>query len=191
MFFIVIHHYVVNSGLLETVLEKSSYLLTDYVLVAIAGFGKIGINCFVLITGYFMCTSAITGKKYFKLLFEIMFYKVIIYVIFLLLGYESLSGSALINAFLPIVTLKDGFSECFLVFYLLIPFLNILVNNMDRKKHLLLAALLLIVYSGFRMLPWFEISYSYITWFCVLYIIASFLRNILCRFLKRKLSAVL
>ncbi len=177
MLFIIVHHYVVNSGLLETILEKSSYLWSDYFLVAISGFGKIGINCFVMITGYFMCTSSISGKKYFKLLFEIMFYKIAIYAVFYVLGYETLSGGALLRTFLPFVTLKDGFSECFLVFYLLIPFLNILVNNMDRRKHFLLMLLLLCVYSAFSFLPWFEISYNYITWFAVLYIIASFLRK--------------
>ena len=60
-------------------------------LLVFGAFGKTGINCFVLITGYYMCESAITARKFFKLLAEVYFYRIIITVIFALTGYEPLT----------------------------------------------------------------------------------------------------
>ena len=68
MLMIVAHHYVVNSGLLDYIDAKFALQFKDYFLLLFGWGGKTGINCFVLITGYFMCESNITKKKFFKLL---------------------------------------------------------------------------------------------------------------------------
>ena len=65
MLMIVAHHYVVNSGLMNCIDAQSTLRFQDYFLLLFGWGGKTGINCFVLITGYFMCTSAITKKKFF------------------------------------------------------------------------------------------------------------------------------
>lgn len=52
---IVAHHFVVNSGLLDLMLPTLEYS-NDVYLWLFGMWGKVGINCFVLITGYFMCT---------------------------------------------------------------------------------------------------------------------------------------
>lgn len=44
-----------------------------------------------MITGYFMCRSQITLRKFLKLIFEILFYNIIIYAFFVAIGYEHLS----------------------------------------------------------------------------------------------------
>lgn len=119
MILIVAHHYVVNSGLIaidgpvyeDLISWKSIFLLL------FGAWGKIGINCFVLITGYFMCTSRITIKKYLKLLSEIVFYKFVIYLIFLICSYEPFSIKILVQAVMPIIGIEQGFSSCFLIFY--------------------------------------------------------------------------
>ena len=66
--------------------------------------GKIGINCFVMITGYFMCTSNITAKKFMKLLFEAMFYKLVIYLIFWITGYEAFTVTGFLRVMIPLET---------------------------------------------------------------------------------------
>ena len=73
MLSIVAHHYVVNSGMFDMVHANmtSANSLFFYIFGA---WGKVGINCFVLITGYFMCTSSITLRKFLKLYLEVVFY---------------------------------------------------------------------------------------------------------------------
>lgn len=56
MLLIVAHHYVVNSGLI-TVMEETPLSARSIFFYLFGAWGKIGINCFVLITGYFMCKS--------------------------------------------------------------------------------------------------------------------------------------
>ena len=96
--------------------------------------GKTGINCFVLITGYFMCKSQITLRKFLKLLLQIEFYNILINAVFVLTGYKAFGLNVLYEMFWPIKGVADGFTSCFLLFYLCIPFLNVLVHNLDKKK---------------------------------------------------------
>lgn len=60
MYLIVLHYYVVNSGLADT-MQLHGDFPKNLVYAIAGGWGKIGINCFVLITGYFMCKSSISG----------------------------------------------------------------------------------------------------------------------------------
>ena len=70
MLSIVAHHFVVNSGLLG-LMSPTMEVANDVYLWLFGMWGKIGINCFVLITGYFMCTSQFTWRKFIKLVCEI------------------------------------------------------------------------------------------------------------------------
>lgn len=80
MLVIVAHHYVVNSGLAVDggPIYSAPMAGASIFLLLFGAWGKIGINCFVLITGYFMCESWITARKFVKLLFEVMFYRIVI-----------------------------------------------------------------------------------------------------------------
>lgn len=138
--------------------------------------GKTGINCFVLITGYFMCKSEITLRKFLKLLLEIEFYKIVIHFSFVVTGYIPFSLKEFLWFLLPIDDITDGFVSCYLVFFLFIPFLNALIHNLDKKQHLLLMFLCLSVYSFWNTLPGVEVGVNDSIWFCILYVTTSYLR---------------
>lgn len=55
MFFIVAHHYVVNSGLTSSnsPLITNPFCVKSIFYFCFGAWGKTGINCFVLITGFF------------------------------------------------------------------------------------------------------------------------------------------
>lgn len=102
MLLIVAHHYVVNSGLLDVMYE--SPLEGKAVFMFLFGmWGKTGINCFVLITGYFMCTSRITIRKFLKLLLVVYFYRIVIYVALSMAGYNDVSLSGIVKLLLPVI----------------------------------------------------------------------------------------
>ena len=175
MLLIIAHHYVVNSGLISDEAIYSAPLSWRSVFLLLFGaWGKAGINCFVLITGYFMCKQDITFRKYAKLVFEILFYKVLIYAVFLLTGYEAFSITALAKAIIPISSVEQNFTGCFLIFYLCIPFLNILVRNMSEKQHVLLLCLAGFAYVLFGTVH--RVEMNYVSWFIVVYFAASYIR---------------
>lgn len=178
MFLIVAHHYVVNSGLtgVGSPINTTPTSPNSIFLLLFGAWGKIGINCFMMITGYFMCTSQITLKKYIKLLFEVYFYRLIILGVFIITGYTPISISVLAKAFIPILDLGKGFTAAFLVFYLFIPFLNILVRNMTEKQHIALLLLCSFAYIFLGTVPGFSVTFNYATWFSVLYLISSYIR---------------
>lgn len=157
-------------------LTIDSSCVNSFFLRIFGAWGKTGINCFLMITGYFMCTSQITLRKFFKLFVQILFYNIIIFFIFLITGHEKLSVSHIIPVIIPFWGFKDGFISCFIAFYLTIPFWNILIKNMTEHQHKLLLLLLLTCYTFLGSLPTFGVSFNYITWFGVIYLIASYIR---------------
>lgn len=175
MLLIVAHHYVVNSGLMDELFHDalSGRSLFFYVF---GMWGKTGINCFVLITGYFMCKSHITLRKFMKLLLQIEFYNVAINAAFAVTGYHHFDVKEAVLALLPVRSIADGFTSCFLVFYLFIPFLNVLVSHLDRRQHALLVALCLFTYTLMGTFNCLHVTMNYVSWFCVLYFIASYIR---------------
>lgn len=177
MLLIVAHHYVVNSGLLDVMGQNPPPLSAKSLFIYWLGmWGKTGINCFVLITGYFMCTSSITVRKFLKLLLEVYFYRIVIYTVFCVAGYSGITVGDLATVLLPTRNIGDNFTGCFLFFYLCIPFLNILVHNLNKKQHAMLIVLLLTIYTLFGTLPGIRVTMNYVSWFCVLYVIASYIR---------------
>jgi len=175
---IVAHHYVVNSGLMDEsgLLTIDSSSANSVYLRLFGAWGKTGINCFLMITGYFMCTSQITLRKFIKLFIQILFYNIIIYSLFLATGHEILSLRHIIPVLIPFWGFKTGFVSCFIAFYLTIPFWNILIKNMTERQHQLLLLLLLTCYTFLGSVPTFELSFNYITWFGVIYVMASYIR---------------
>ena len=178
MLMIVAHHFVVNSGLNSDCgpIHSNSGSANSLFLSLFGAWGKTGINCFLMITGYFMCTSKITLRKFIKLMAQIYLYKMLLFPVFFIAGYEALSPLRLVELVMPVWNLDTGFLSCFIVFWLTIPFLNILVQNMTKRQHELLLVLMLTMYSLLGSLPAFHIAINYVTWFGIIYFIASYIR---------------
>lgn len=178
MLLIIAHHYVVNSGLTaeDGPVYSNLWSLPSQFLLVFGSFGKIGINCFVLITGYFMCKSQITAKKFVKLFFELMFYKLVLFSVFWISGYEPFTIKSFLYAIVPFKSISQNFTGTFLMFYLSIPFLNILVNNMSEKQHVRLLLLCSFIYIILGSVPLFTVTMNYVSWYIVLYFIASYIR---------------
>lgn len=178
MLLIIAHHYVVNSGLMEVIKETPGADASRF-LAVFGAWGKMGINCFVLITGYFMCKSSITLRKFLKLVTQIIFYNLVIYGVFVLAGVEYFSIRQLIGKLHLIRNMNDGFTSGFIVFYLFIPFLTILVKNLTQRQHLILVLLLFSAFTiGGSMPSAFKttVSVNYVIHFSNLFIIASYVR---------------
>lgn len=176
MLLIVAHHYVVNSGLYQ-MLADEPLNVSSSAMILFGAWGKTGINCFVLITGYFMCRSNFSWDKLLKLYLQILFYVLIIYGIFCITGYEKLSMLKLLWMVWPVKSISDGFTSCFVLFYLFIPFLNIFLQSLDKKNHKYLLVLLIIIFSVLPTVPIIKLSFNYVGWFMVLYLVGAYIRN--------------
>lgn len=176
MLMIVAHHYVVNGSGLADIMYENPYNINTIFYRIFGAWGKTGINCFVLITGYFMCIGSITLRKFLKLSLEVIFYNIVIYVAFCLTDNTVFSFKEAFLSFVPVRSCNTGFTSAYILFYLAIPFLNILLMGLNKRSHLQLLALLLFIYTALPMMM-ANVSYNYFSWFIVLYFIASYIRR--------------
>jgi hypothetical protein len=119
MLCIVAHHYVVNSGIVGEITPDNVLCFNSLFALVFGWGGKTGINCFVLITGYFMCTSNVSLKKFLKLFLEIEFYEIIFYFVFLFTGYAPFAFKSLLKTILPVYDIGTGFTGSYLIFFCL------------------------------------------------------------------------
>lgn len=179
MLLIIAHHYVVNSGLTSAgspILANPLFKRSLFLLL-LGAWGKTGINCFVLITGYFMCKSRISAKKFFKLYLEILFYFFVINSVFWATGYSTIHWKEALSMLFPICYIADGFGSAYLLFFLCIPFLNALLRSMTQRMHAYLLLLLFCLYvipGTVRFLC--ILNMNYVSWFIALYFLAAYVR---------------
>lgn len=171
---IVFSHYHFYLGDLMGANPTSSMSVYHY---SIGMGGKIGINTFMLITGYFMCIKDISLKKYIKLIAWVYFYNIIIQGTFMALGGIKIGFSSLLDIIFPFRTINmDCFVTDFMWFYLFIPFVSILIRNLTKEQHLRLTMLCLIMFIGYNTIPTFSTEMSPVTWFVVIMLVASYVR---------------
>lgn len=174
MLTIIAHHYVVNSGLNK--LYDFSNITSNMIFLQFFGVGgKLGINVFILITGYFMVNSEFKLTKWIRLWLEIFFYNVIISVILLVYGYEF-SVSDIFKQLFPVTYgVQVGFTGTFMFMYLLIPFINKFINNLNKNQYRNLIIMLLYLFTIISTFSLFNDTFSELGWYITVYIIGGYI----------------
>lgn len=174
MLLIIAHHYVVNSGVVAFFPQDGATASSAF-LVFFGMWGKVAINSFVMITGYFMCASRLTWVKVAKLLGVVYFWKVVLGAAFVATG---LMGPADVAKSLlgPFRGIDAGFTPSFLVMYCLIPFLNRLLSALDKVALRRLLGLLLFVFTFCTTFLAAPAAFSEVGWYCALYLLAAYVR---------------
>lgn len=190
MLLIVAHHYTVNSGLTD--LYDFSNITSNMLFLQIFGmFGKTAINCFTLITGFFMVKQNITLEKFLKLYFEVKFYYLTLYIIFTATGYEQFSTEGLIRTVFNVAYDAGSFyAATYIIFFLFIPFLNILVKGINKKMYQRLLLLLICYFSIFSTFLKHD-TFDFMGWMMTTYLIGGYIRLYPCRAFESKKTAVL
>ncbi len=138
--------------------------------------GKLGVNCFILISGYFMAHSKFTLQKFLKLAGSVWFYSVAIMLVFVLLSHSSGNILSIIQNFFPIIYKRYWFISAYVVLMLLSPFLNFFMHRTDRIMHRNLILLLTVMWSIMKTLIASDLAYNTLGWFIMLYLIAGYIR---------------
>ena len=140
--------------------------------------GKIGVNGFVLLSGYFLCTSkaGFQPKRLLKLWLQIFFYSAGIFFGLYAAGMCRMHPDDAFNFLLPVTQGVYWFASAYFILFLLSPFLNRLIQGMDRENYRLL---LLISFAVFSLVPTFlRVKYQipHLAWFFFLYLLAGYVR---------------
>lgn len=175
---IVMHHFSVHGFGGMTLSYNFNKLIVDFFAIG----GKVGVNLFVFIMGYFMIDSKVTPMKILKIVGEVWFYSVSIFLLFyfILTPDMSIAYEEGFHYFFPILYSTNWFATTYIYLLFVVPVLNILFKNMTQRqlKKLLIGALILcsllptILQSSYQL--------SDLGWFVVLYLLAAYLKKYSC-----------
>ena len=145
MLLVIAHHYVVNSGVASD-WANGDYTPQAVLLLLFGMWGKICINSFVMITGYFMCKSRLTWMKILKLVAEVYFWNLVLTFIFAIAG--NMGTNEIVKSLVwPVREIGGSFTASFIAMYMMIPFINRLLSALDKKSLLKLIGLLLFIFT--------------------------------------------
>lgn len=139
--------------------------------------GKIGVNVFVLISGYFLIVAPkIKISKVIKFWLQIAFYSFIIFALFVGTGIKPFGIIELVKHIFPVIMDQWWFASTYFVLYLLSPYINILLKNLNRRQYIIFLVLL----GGcWCVIPTFtaqNFQSNSLAWFVYLYAIAGYIK---------------
>lgn len=118
---------------------SSIHSFWDYTLLSsYLTLGKLGVYLFIMITGYFVGNKAFPISKSLlkscSIWFETFYYSVGIFVVLCLTKLATFSVSQLFKCALPFINDQYWFVDAYLILMLLIPFINICLQQLSRKQ---------------------------------------------------------
>ena len=147
------------------------------ILQTIVNFGKVGVNCFMLITGYYMINSEFKFSKVLKLAGTVWFYSWSFGVIFILWNYHTIDFNTFIKTIFPITTGQYWFITIYLIIYALSPMLNGAAKAIGKEKYRNTLVFLYVLWTIMPILP-IELGWSVtnIGWMMLMYLTGSYIR---------------
>lgn len=177
MLLIVAHHFVAHG---TGYASESAW--NSQILKILGGGARISINCFLFITGYFgIDVRQSCSKKLIRLWIDREFYAVMISIIMLMAGMQAFSAAYFFHAVLPVLTCRHNYVTTFFYLYLLIPFLNRMLQGLNKKEYggfcLTYGVLISLIPTVMGLtVVYRENVYSYLGWMVFLYCIGGYIR---------------
>ena len=179
MVMVVILHTLGFGGLIEKALVPGTF--NYYVCNIVYAFSFVAVNCFVVNSGYFLCTSGFKLKRLVQIWGVALFFSIAVYLVLVGIGACSFSTGEFLRTIMVMTTKRYWFVTAYLLLYMTFPFLNYAIKAMDQKAHLTCCIAMLAIFSVLSNVVFITdfsgISggYSFL-WFCILYITAAYFR---------------
>lgn len=142
--------------------------------------GSWGVNVFVLISGYFLIGDKNSNpniKKIFVFLGQILFYSILIYTLFCVFGFSEFSFKSFIKTLFPITFNSWWFASTYFVLYLIHPFINMLLNTLNKVRFQNLVIILLVIWCLIPTFTFNSYQSNSLLWFVTLYCVAAYIRK--------------
>lgn len=175
MLMIIFHHFAVHGGF---IIDKSSLTVNNVWYYIMLNWGKIGVNIFVLISGYFLITDKgplFNLKKMLRFLGPIILYSVVIYLVYSIAN-NNFNIIHFIDNLTPVISNKWWFITTYVLLFLFHPFLNMVLNKINKSTYQIIMLALVLIWS---VIPTFTDKRLYVNeflWFITLYVIAGYIR---------------
>lgn len=196
MLMIIVLHYL-NKGniIMGYMTDGSAEINTGRLIEA---FCIVSVNCYVLISGYFLVESAWKPGRIVTLAAQVLFYSVLIPVVLACIGVISFGELSIydwLTYVLPIETEHYWFATAYLLMYVFAPLLAAGIRAVEKRTLQIVILVLVFYFSVWKsVLPVViatdKYGYEY-GWFLCLFLIAAYIRLYGCTFLEKKTNALL
>ncbi len=193
MFGIIALHVMNVGGAFDKTSLMSVYQLPVSILYILC---SSSVNIFAMLTGYlYVDKPAVKYKNILKLIFIVLVYSVCITAFFLIFKPAVFNSSMdILKALFPPLDGKLWYITCYVLLFVLIPFLNKLINVLSIAQFKILLILLVIftsVLPTFLLTDFFRLSEGYSTaWLVVCYLIGAYIKHRNIKTSARKLSVI-
>ena len=139
-------------------------------------FGKLGVFLFVIITGFFYDKNKSNIKKY--IFFDI---KIVVYSLLCILAgviiKDKISVEIIIKAFFPCCFSLYWFATCYLLLIIFAPYLNIIVERLDKAAYIRFLIILFFLISIIAYIPKTEVYFNNFFMFIFIYFIGAYIKK--------------
>lgn len=183
MFFIVIFHICQSVSDIPIYIKDFNYfnLITDtidlqhIIMIFFRHLGSLGNNVFLICSFWFLCNS--NKYKFYKIVQMIMDVWIIsiIYLMIYLNIENSIPFKLIISSIFPNLFQNNWFISCYILVYMIHPFLNIVINSLSQKEHIITCFISVLIYDivSFIKSDLFfpsQIIYAIVLYFLIAYI---------------------
>lgn len=137
MFAIVLHHAVLYSGVLTESFNANS--MWNY-LFGIGG--KLGANCFFAISAYYLLDRKFSLRSALELHNKIWLYSILFFALNIIFKLRPFVLRDVLETFLPVIYNSYWFCSTYFALLFLAPFLNIIIEHIDKQRHMLSLAII-------------------------------------------------
>jgi Uncharacterized protein conserved in bacteria len=174
MLCIITSHYAFHGG----VAQMGSYTNSIVGRCLTIG-GGLGVNCFIMISSWFLIDSKFKFRSLLKIVFETFFYSIIIELIFKYFNLANISLFDLIKSFAPITFNRYWFVTSYVCLYLISSFINIYISQLNFKQYkslMIVLTICVVVYVPHLQLNPFKwgVWEGSIIWFVYLYLLIGY-----------------
>jgi surface polysaccharide O-acyltransferase-like enzyme len=166
MLLIVTHHYSVHGGWVF----PSGFEVHKFYAQSLSIGGKLGVNLFVLITGYFAYESKFKWNGIISTVSKTWFYSIVILLIFYIATPSTITAKMFIMNMLPF---GYWFVTAYIVLLAISPFINIMLNKLTKKLHLKF----LIIFTIISVTPLLNGPVGNLSFFIYLYCIGAYIKE--------------
>lgn len=172
MLMIILFHFSVHGAWPE-----GGPLASDVAVEMLSFGGKLGVNCFVLITGYFMVKSHLKLGSLLRIVFETWFYSFAILFLFLAVQPDLVTEAKLRKAVLPVISGEYWFITCYLALMVISPLLNRAWGQLGPRGRSRTMAVGFVMLSLLPTASTFNPIGSDLIWFCYIYLLGGWVHE--------------
>lgn len=141
--------------------------------------GALGNNMFFICSAWFLVNSKkMSLKKVVHMILDVWIINMIVLIALRSIGVQ-LQISDTVKTFFPTTFANNWYITCYLLFYMIHPFLNRMLEQLSINEHLAFATILFVIYFIIPVLPLEEINLFFANEFVIFlatYVIVSFIK---------------